>query len=741
MVAQEEIHNQCFKKDPGERIKALEKLNDNFSSLPNKQQAWEDLHRLNTDRNRNVRYRATETLYYTFSHLPDQQQAWEDLHRLITDNNNEVRYGATKALYYTFSHLPDQQQAWEDLHKLTTDKYSWVRYWAAVILGSEFSHLPDKQQAWNDLIKLVNDEESYVRFEAIDYLGSVFPQVPNIQQAWDDLIKLITEKGNDVRYRVSYVLGSTFSYVPDKRQAWNDLIRLINDRDRFIRSRAAYALTFASSYVSDKQQVWNDLVKLANDADNYVRLKAASALASVLPCMLDKQQAWNNLLKLTTDENSDVRSAAVYALGSAFSHVPDKQQAWDSLIKLTNDKDNNVRSRTVSALGSAFSHVPDKQHAWNELIKLADDKDNDVRAYANNSLGKVSIFTASQAEKEEDYEKELEKAILFFEKATQESTYGLFNPSQFCLPFYRSFRTIVFNKQEANEEVDKYMAEAKEAILGSKSKELLFEAVENLANALKEVQKLDGMDLEAKKSELNFYRKYCEQAAELMKNTEETAPYATAAMKKGLPILDRNLKELLKEIQERAKSAYRQSKGNDTEYIACSVCREVQKWEISSQEEMTFNVSKVVMVLKSKIPHTLDNKEILDMIESMKYERDLTRQYSILPIIIGLIPTVNVIPEETVKENYEDLKKDIIIKIDEKFEEMTVSLKPGPRAELVISMGLKALGSGTQGVITIPLKEIDYPEVNIDLEKIKKEGTKLSEFSQRFVDKIKGYLP
>ena len=69
--------------------------------------------------------------------------------------------------------------------------------------------------------------------------------------------------------------------------------------------------------------------------------------------------------------------------------------------------------------------MPDKQQAWNDLNKLTNDEDSDVRAYANHSLGKVSIFKASQAEKEEDYKKELEKAIEFFEKAAQESLYQM----------------------------------------------------------------------------------------------------------------------------------------------------------------------------------------------------------------------------------------------------------------------------------------------------------------------------
>lgn len=141
---------------------------------------------------------------------------------------------------------------------------------------------------------------------------------------------------------------------------------------------------------------------------------------------------------------------------------------------------------------------------------------------------------------------------------------------------------------------------------------------------------------------------YCEQAADLISETEHTSPYATQLLRKGLLILDRKLKSLLEEIQEKAKTACRESQGTDTEEIACAVSREVQKWEIGSQEEMGWYVENLVLVLKSKIPHTPENREILERIESLKSEKNLTKQYSVLPIIIGLIPTVNVVSEEDV---------------------------------------------------------------------------------------------
>ena len=209
-----------------------------------------------------------------------------------------------------------------------------------------------------------------------------------------------------------------------------------------------------------------------------------------------------------------------------------KNSAREDLHELANEEESYIRFRTAYAIGSAFEHVPVRQKAWNELIILSEDEDRHVRAYANHSLGKVSIFKAIKVENEIGYKNEFEKAIEFFDKSLHEHI--LFNPSTFCLPFYRSFHTIIFKKQEeARKEVDKYLSETKCEVGYSKNKELLFKTVENLANALKEVQDLENMDLKTRKNELDFYRKYCNQAAELMRDTEKTAPSATILIRKG----------------------------------------------------------------------------------------------------------------------------------------------------------------------------------------------------------------
>jgi HEAT repeat protein len=507
---------------------------------------------------------------------------------------------------------------------------------------------------------------------------------------------------------------------------------LTTDKDRNIRAEASNALGSAFSHVPDKQQAWNSLIKLTTDEDWYIRAEAVHALGSAFSYVPDKQQAWNDFHELITDEDWDIKVEATRALGSLFSHVPDKQQSWNDLHKLTTDEDSGIRAEAVHALGSAFSHVPDKQHAWNDLIKLTTDEDRDVRTYANHSLGKVFIFMASQAEKEEDYKSELEKAIEFFNRSAQESFY--LNPSQFCLPFYRSFLTIVFKKQEAKEEVSKYLAEAKDAIKGSKSKEMLFEAVENLANALTEIQNMENLDIEAKKSELDFYRTYCDHAAELMRDAKEKAPFTSITLRKGLPILNRNLKELLEEIQEKAKIACKESIGTVTEKIACTINREIQTWEIGSQEEMTFNVENLIFTLESNIPKVRENQDIFKRTQQIREQKDVPKQYGIISTIIPLIPKLYM--EQTVCELKNDIKD-----IKEKVDCVIISLKPGIKEEVEISVGTEFLGTGAMHKITIPLQEISYFELKEDLEKI--TGIKidrLSKIPKRLANKIKGYL-
>ncbi|WP_440956113.1 HEAT repeat domain-containing protein [Methanosarcina sp. Mfa9] len=649
----------------------------------------------------------------------------EEIHRKCNSDNPEERGKAVDQLCSSFEYLSDKEQVGKDLHRLTSDQNSGVRSRAPEVIGTVFQYLPDKEQAWRDLIRLTSDEKSHVRSRAIKALRTVFRSLPDKEQAWGDLHKLTTDEKNDVRKGVAEILKTVFRDVPDKGQAGEDLHRLTSDQNSEVRKGAAETLGTAFQDMPDKEKAGEDLHRLTSDQNSEVRDSAVVAFKTAFQDVPDKERAWKDLIRFTLHEDRYVREKVADALGNVFQYVQDKEKAWEDLHRLTSDQNSEVRWGAVEALGTCFLYVPGKERAWKDLHKLTSDQEGYVRVRAYHSLGRISIYKASQSDNEEAYLEELKKAIDFFENAAKEP--ALDNPSKFCFPFYRSFYTIIsIEKREARDEVEKYLAEAKGEIGWSDNKKLLFEAIENLANALKEVQNLENMDLAAKKGELNFYRKYCEQAAELMKNTEEKAPSATIVMRKGLPILDRNLKSLLDEIQEKAKKACQVSKGTDTEKIACAVSREVQKWEIGSQEEMSWYVENLVFSLAATIPQVPENNLIFDRIEQMRNQKDLVKQYGILCTIIPLIPNLYL------GNKIEDLEK--------KIDCFLVSLSES-NTDLTISTGIDFYGNGIKLNKKIPLQSFSESERK-EIEEIigGKEAIKLMNFPSKIVGKIKDWL-
>ena len=406
------------------------------------------------------------------------------------------------------------------------------------------------------------------RKDGVEQLCSNFADLPDKDEAWKDLIRLTGDKDSNVCLCVANALGFVFQHVPDKNAAWKELIRLTGDKDNNVCLCAANALGSAFPHVPDKDAAWEDLIRLTGDKYSNVRWGAANVLGSTFQHVPDKDAAWKDLIRLTEDEDDGVWWHATYALGSAFQHVPDKEEAWKDLHQLTEDEDSDVRRHAADALGSAFQHVPDKDEAWKDLHRLTGDEDISVRVSANHSLGRTSIFKATEAESEDDFESELNNAIDFFERSSNEVTYS--NPSSFCLPFYRSFFMIAFEKTESKGEVQRYLAEAKSASKGSKNKETLLEAVENLASALTEAHKT--RDFGAMKSDLNACMQYCNRAADLIDDAAEDAPGAAGILRRGIPIIG----ERIRDIQAKAKALCRETRGKGAPYEPLGM--EVNKW-------------------------------------------------------------------------------------------------------------------------------------------------------------------
>jgi hypothetical protein len=185
-----------------------------------------------------------------------------------------------------------------------------------------------------------------------------------------------------------------------------------------------------------------------------------------------------------------------------------------------------------------------------------------------------------------------------------------------------------------------------------------------------------------------------------MKDTEKTAPFATGAMRKGLPILDRNLKSLIEEIQEKAKAACQVSQGTPTREVACAINKEVQRWEISSQEEMSWYVENLIFTLESTIPRTPINQNFFERINQIREEKDIVKQYAIVCTIIPLIPRVSMDEKiNNVEQGINDIKKSVGIVnenttiIIEKLDEIQEELKKG--FESLDKLSIKV--GGTEG--------------------------------------------
>ena len=486
------------------------------------------------------------------------------------------------------------------------------------LLSDNFADLPDKKEAWEDLIRLTGDEDSNVLSGAAVSLGSAFPYVSDKDGAWEDLIRLTQDKDGFVRFRAADAFGSAFPYVSDKDGAWEDLIRLTQDNDSFVRSSVAYAFGSAFPYVSDKDEAWKDLYRMTWDEDLFVRSGAAYAFGSAFLYVPDKDGAWEDLIRLTQDKDSLVRSGAVFSLGSTFPYFSDKDEAWKDLHRLTRDEDCSVRSSVAGALGSAFPYVPDKDEAWEDLHRLTQDEDSYVRAFANHSLGRASAFRATEAESEDDFESEMKNAIEFFERSSKEKTD--YNPSKFCLPFYRSFYTVTFEKEGAEDEVQRYLAEAKNASEGSKNKETLLEAVENLANALSEAQKVK--DFDATKSDLKAYMQYCNRAADLIGDAAEDAPGAAGILRRGLPIIDDRIKEIIREIQERARAVCRETRGTPLEELGLATDRSAQELPIQDPLALTMSLGSMASIARELCEH-LPTAKKADVCEKLDNLNDM----------------------------------------------------------------------------------------------------------------------
>lgn len=458
-----------------------------------------------------------------------------------------------------------------------------------------------------------------------------------------------------------------------------------------INDRIAAANQFHDNFsrLPDKKQAWEDIYRLIHDEPE-VKWRAARAFAAAFSYIPDKNQAWEELIQLTKDRNHEVWYYAAYSISACFPSVSDKTMAWDDLHRLTQYKNNIVLLNVANALGASYSQIPNKKQAWDDLNRLAKNENNNVRISANYSLGRASIFKASEADSEDKFKRELEKAIRFFKASSNEATYE--TPATFCVLFYKSFYTITFKKMKS--EVRKYIALAKKAVGSSESKERLIEAIDNLANALSDAQKAQKMSFEDQKIILNACGRYCERAAELLQTTEDKAPLATKLIRKGLPIIDEKIKRIVTEVQERAKAFCKKTLDTPLEKLGKEVNRIGQDLlkirDPIGLEKGFINLWTALSSICAKMPED-ERGEACELLKKAGDEPYIEDKLPLINMVLSKISS-----QISAAKNIETVEK--------KLDEIMVFLTQGIREELVITVGAEFGGTGAKHEIRIPIQ-------------------------------------
>lgn len=536
----------------------------------------------------------------------------DEIHRLSLSKSAKDRSDAALLFINIFESIPDTYAAWSDMHRLIDDENSGVRGDTAFAIGAYFSFIPDKEKAVasNDLYKIINNENNedwYVRRTAILSLCSAFEFVPDKSAAWDQLHLLIKNKHWYVRKTAISALGSAFEFVPDKSAAWNDLHMFASSEDNVGLTKCDVAYTFGCVF--------------KHIPDKY------------------KSAAYDDLHTLINDDDSGVRCSVVSAIGSVFEHISSDYESTvcSDLYSLTMDKEWRVREKVADVLGSIFSLVPDKYKPihWSYLDMLAIDEDIYVRSYATCSLGKICIYKASKSENENDARSQLEKAIQYFEKSTEEGSWR--SPAKFCHPFYCTFDAVMFKKVHSKMEIENYITAAKKEILGSKSRQKLIESIEQLSEALEiahdaYVSGGNWQEILKRCSDI------CNYAEQLMDENKDKAPDIYDLYEMAKPAFDKKIKELI----EAADIAFKKAKGTPAENVVDSIKREIQRWSVEDPIKMDIKIERLYAILKEKVPDIPENRIIIGQINDIKNTRVVEDQLEIITLLMMSIPNISV---------------------------------------------------------------------------------------------------
>ncbi|MFQ6056361.1 MAG: CHAT domain-containing protein, partial [Methanosarcinales archaeon] len=228
--------------------RAAEAIGNNFASIPNKELAQNDLHKLTQDKDSVVRRRATEAIGNNFASIPNKELAQNDLHTLIQDKDSYVRRRAAEAIGNNFASIPNKEKAWEDLHTLTRDNDRYVRRISNYAIGriyilkasessNEVYFKKNLEEAINYFDKALEEGYYSAEFCCPFYKSYYKVTFPESERALEDIKEEIT-KARKVVYGSS-IKEQLLEVVENLSQALEEAYKT-KDKNAMIRDFGSY---------------------------------------------------------------------------------------------------------------------------------------------------------------------------------------------------------------------------------------------------------------------------------------------------------------------------------------------------------------------------------------------------------------------------------------------------------------------------------------------------------------------
>lgn len=323
-------------------------------------------------------------------------------------------------------------------------------------------------------------------------------------------------------------------------------------------------------------------------------------------------------------------------------------------------------------------------------------------------------------------------------------SYSKQNPARFCSLFYRSFNAVIFKKNYSKKEIEGHIAAAKKEIEGSKSKQKLIEAIEQLAEALETAQNARQDAIEYQEL-LKRCSDICNHVDQLMDENKDKTPAIHELYKRNRLQFRKNVKDLIEDVRKKAEEACREARGTPDAEAACKLYHESQKLDEAADSETNLAIiESMAFIVKSKVNKSREYHYLLPTIDKLDSELNFNRKLSIIRDILGVVEFGSSSQEingkldaiyETVKTSALDIEQ-----ILPSIKQMEISLKPGIKEEIQVTVGLSGLGSGAQHVITIPLQEIHYAELKEDIQKYADKILDIGKLPGRLKDRIMEYI-